>query len=130
MPFVEYNQELGPGETVEFTIEYYVPERQTPQSTLCARPTASSVPYQPAGTPVTIDRSMSLPDGTFMIEFTSVPGQLYYIQYCDGIPNWKTAMPGVSNGANRIQWIDNGPPKTDSNPNGKPGRFYRVITSR
>jgi hypothetical protein len=64
-----------------------------------------------------------------MIKFASVPGQVYYIQYCDDLPNWKTAMPGVTNGANRIQWIDNGPPKTECIPNARACRFYRVITS-
>ena len=73
---------------------------------------------------------MSLPGGRFMIKFASVPGQVYYIHSCDDLPDWKTAMPGVSNWANWIQWIDNGPPKTECVPNTRTCRFYRVITSR
>ena len=57
-----------------------------------------------------------------------VPGQVYNIEYCDDLRNWKTATPSVSNGSNRIQWIDNGQPKTESFPSKQLPRFYRVIT--
>jgi hypothetical protein len=35
--------------------------------------------------------------------------------------------PGGTSSANRIQWIDNGPPKTESFPDSRLTRFYRVI---
>ena len=74
-----------------------------------------------------IERSMWLADGTFMIEFSSVPGQVYYIEYCDDLRNWKTVTPSGTSDANRIQWIDNGPPKTQSFPSNRSSRYYRVI---
>jgi hypothetical protein len=72
---------------------------------------------------------MRLADGTCLIEFSAVPGQVYHIQYTEDLHNWKTVVPSVTNDANRIQWIDNGPPKTDSFPGDKSIRVYRVITA-
>jgi len=128
VPFVKYNQELSPGEVADLTIEYYVTDRHTPEAQLCARPVSNSVPAQEDGEPVTIDRTLRLADGTFLIEFAAIPGQVYYVQYSGDSLNWKTVTPGVSSGANRIQWIDNGPPKTESLPSDRVTRFYRVIT--
>jgi len=41
--------------------------------------------------------------------------------------NWKTATPSVTASANRTQWYDDGPPKTDSKPMSSSSRYYRVI---
>src|SRR5213596_3524007 len=98
------------------TIEYYVLDRRTPQAQFCAKPVVKSAPVSQDGTPVNIDRMMWLADGTFMIEFQSVPGQVYTIQYSDDLHTWKTVTPSGKSDANRIQWIDNGPPKTESFP--------------
>jgi hypothetical protein len=39
---------------------------------------------------------------------------------------WKTAVPPIIAAGTRVQWIDAGPPKTDSAP-GTPGqRYYQV----
>ncbi len=76
---------------------------------------------------VKIDRAIWLADGSFMIEFSAVPGQVYYIQYGDDMRTWKTVTPGGTSSANRIQWIDNGQPKTESFPSKQSARFYRVI---
>jgi len=86
-----------------------------------------SSPIQQEGTPVKIDRAIWLADGTFMIEFSAVPGQVYHIQYGDDMRTWKTVTPGGTSSANRIQWIDNGQPKTESFPSKQSARFYRVI---
>ena len=129
IPFVKYNQELEPGATAELTIEYHVKDRQSFEVQFCAKPVLQSSPIQQTGTPVKIDRAMWLADGAFMIEFAAVPGQVYNIEYCDDLRNWKTATPSVSNGSNRIQWIDNGQPKTESFPSQseQSQRYYRVI---
>jgi hypothetical protein len=129
VPFVTYNEALDPGETAEVTIEYYALDRRTPNATFCAKPVLESTPVQQDGTPVTIDRSMWLADGSFMIEFSGVPGQVYTIQYSDDMRTWKTVTPSGASDANRIQWIDNGPPKTDSFPGRDIIRIYRVITA-
>jgi hypothetical protein len=130
VPFVIYNLPLGPGDSADITIEYYALDRRTPEPHLCAKPVARPAPVQQDGTPVKIDNAMWLADGTFMIEFSAVPGQVYHVQYCDDMRTWKTVTPGGSSDANRIQWIDNGQPKTDSFPSKGSSRFYRVITTK
>jgi hypothetical protein len=40
---------------------------------------------------------------------------------------WKTVYPGIVAHVNRIQWIDSGPPATESAPGDVPLRFYRVV---
>jgi hypothetical protein len=36
----------------------------------------------------------------------------------------------VKASSNRLQWIDNGPPKTASHPSEAPTRFYRMVESK
>jgi hypothetical protein len=40
---------------------------------------------------------------------------------------WKTANPIITAPANRVQWYDDGPPKTESKPTSIGSRFYRVM---
>jgi len=126
--FVQLDQDLDGGQTAELTIEYYVKDRQSFDAQFCAKPVLKSVPINQEGTPVKIDRALWLDDGSFMIEFSALPAQLYYIQYCDDMRTWKTVTPGGTSSANRIQWIDNGQPKTECFPTKQLNRFYRVIT--
>ena len=65
----------------------------------------------------------------YVIEFASVPGKTYTIVYSDDMKSWKTAVPAVTASANRTQWYDDGPPKTDSWPGERGKRFYRVVES-
>jgi len=110
------------------TIEYYVADRRSPDSTLCAQPASIQAPIRQDGTAVTIDPPVRLADGTFLIEFQVVADRNYYIQYSQDMATWKTVTPGLTSRANRIQWIDDGPPKTESRPTEGLRRFYRVIT--
>ena len=127
VPFVKYNQPIAPGQGADLTIEYYAWDRLPITSTLCAQAVTNSSAGQLDGTLVHIERTLRLADGTILIEFASVPDQVYSIQYSADLLDWKTVTPSVSNGANRIQWIDNGPPKTECLPNERVLRFYRVI---
>jgi hypothetical protein len=62
-----------------------------------------------------------------LVEFSTVPGQVYAIQYSSDMVTWLTAVPAITAPANKVQWIDSGPPKTVSNPAQQPVRYYRVI---
>jgi hypothetical protein len=130
VPFVQFDQELSAVQTADLTIEYYVKDRQGFEAQLCAKPVLKSSSIEPEGTAVKIERAQWLADGTFMIEFSAVPGQVYHIQYCDDMRTWKSAGPGGTSSANRIQWIDNGQPKTESFPSKQLTRFYRIITAQ
>ena len=62
-----------------------------------------------------------------LIEFSSRAGSLYEIQYSDKPTEWKLSPTRIRATANRTQWIDRGPPRTDTHPSDKSTRFYRVV---
>ena len=68
-----------------------------------------------------------LADGTFLIEFPSTNGAIYYVQYSSDMLNWNTAFPAITGTGQHLQWIDSGPPATASLPAANVTRFYRVI---
>ncbi len=88
-------------------------------------PQHPGVPEQ-LGAPIASD-VYPLADGRVVIEFSSVPGRTYMIEYSDDGPAgpWipVTTMT-VRAGANRTQWIDTGPPTIPHSPTGM--RVYRV----
>jgi hypothetical protein len=76
-------------------------------------------------------RIQSLPDGDVLLEFTnSNVGRSYTVIYSDNpaFSPAQIALPVVvPSAANRIQWLDYGPPATVSAPTNSSGRFYRVL---
>jgi hypothetical protein len=80
-------------------------------------------------TDVVITRTLFV-NGTFLVEFPTQADDRYYIQY-DSTPDFAhplTVFPAVVGTGSRVQWIDDGPPKTVSPP-GNGSRFYRVFQS-
>ncbi|BCX46949.1 integrin alphabeta-propellor repeat protein [Haloferula helveola] len=124
---VQHRQPLAPGASITLILEYYAPVRGTvlePQVaasivTLPEQDPAAEVPG------LAVDRCELVDDG-LLIEFISVPGALYEIQYSDDFTLWKTSPTRIRAAGNRVQWIDRGPPRTDSSPGDKSSRFYRV----
>jgi hypothetical protein len=74
-----------------------------------------------------INRGLMLPNQTFLIEFSSITNRVYYIQYTSDFKTWLTAQPAITGNGTKIQWIDNGQPKTISAPSAQNARFYRLI---
>jgi len=122
---------LGAGAGMDFTLQYYTAQYGTvptadvfaslsmeePGETVRGRHLALSGEYR------NINSSSS-----FLIEFPATPGNTYYIQYTDDLSNpWKTVQPGIVAPVNRVQWIDSGPPGTESAPGNAGNRFYRII---
>jgi hypothetical protein len=66
-----------------------------------------------------------------LIEFPSLTNRTYTVVYSDNVlfSNAMIAPPSITVPANRIQWIDYGPPATRSAPSNSPARFYRVFLS-
>jgi hypothetical protein len=130
-PFAQINN-LAPGETRTVTVEFYVTDHFTvphPQyAVFLADPFPLIAPLN--ATPLTIT-AMRFTNGTFLVEFPTTLGNHYYIQYAPStvsLTNAQTVLPPVTGTGSRVQWIDNGPPKTDSPPtNG--ARFYQVLQS-
>jgi hypothetical protein len=82
---------------------------------------------EPDGTAQPIFSGKYLRDGTFLVEFTTVPGITYYVQYSSDMVHWKTVLPPFAGTGQRTQWIDSGPPGTESFPGINVTRFYRVL---
>ena len=125
---VHFREPLAAGATTRFVLEYFAPARLpsfTPQL-------STSVITQPQPHPDTapagfaIDRCEMIPDG-LLIEFSSTPGALYEIQYANAPSAWKVSPARIRASANRTQWIDRGPPRTDTHPLDKAARFYRIV---
>jgi hypothetical protein len=68
-----------------------------------------------------------LPNQTFLVEFLTISNRLYSVQYSSNLTTWKDAQPAITGNGTRIQWIDNGQPKTETPPSTTSARFYRVI---
>lgn len=124
-------QNLAPGESRTLTLEFYVTDHLTVPQTTYSVYVADLLQLTLPGnvTPVSITTNRFI-NGTFVIEFLTQPGQLYYVQY-DNTASFShplTAFPAVYGTGSRVQWIDDGPPKTIGPPvNGS--RFYRVFQS-
>ena len=67
-------------------------------------------------------------DSRLVIEWTSIVGRNYTVIYGPTVNGpWTAATPTVTATATRVQWYDDGPPKTASKPESAPTRYYRVI---
>lgn len=123
--------EVAPGSLKLLTLEYYISDRTTliqpsftfeilPRVVLTTHPAAEQVP-------VLTNRYFN---GSFHIEFPTRRDWLYFIEYADTMEamnagNVKTVNPTIIGTGYRVQWIDNGPPKTET-PAFPGSRFYRV----
>jgi hypothetical protein len=65
--------------------------------------------------------------GYFTIEFATVPGHTYEIQYSDDMQQWAAAVPQIVANNTRTDWADVGPPVTTAPPPFLGGRFYRIV---
>ena len=132
-PYAQYNQPLPSGSNAVLLLEFYIPNlKAITNHTLLAEGTiAAPPPAVPAGAQqiaLTPGRDpLQLASGRFLIEWVSIPGRSYLIQYSSDMTNWKTVVPSTVAAATATQWIDDGPPKTETKPNQAGGRFYRVF---
>ena len=137
-PFVVYAAPLATNQSVDLLLEYFVPSRlPVPDPTLTGLAISAVDLTPPSGTPVHIARLVMLPPrGAFpefrvLIEFPAATNQTYLVLYSDdaGFTHAQMAQPAVVAPADRVQWIDYGPPKTTSRPAHASARFYRVVVS-
>jgi len=125
---VEFRQPLAAGASVTLVLEYYAKARggaiqPTITATLAAEP--ENDPPAPDGG-LAIDRAVCLADGSMLVEFTATPGALYEVHYSPDGEHWKLSPVRIRAAGNRVQWIDRGPPRTETPPNDASARFYRV----
>ncbi|MGH7993242.1 MAG: hypothetical protein ACREDQ_06990, partial [Limisphaerales bacterium] len=132
-PYVQYNAPLNPNQSVTFLLEFYVPDRgsftDTFQAVAILPGTTGSASGGFAINRTFIDTRVS-GSPRLVIEFNTVPGQVYTVLYSDdGMATWQVATPSLTATATVTQWYDDGPPETISNPLSSGSRFYRVIAA-
>lgn len=129
VPFVQLAGALEGGASAEFLLEYNLPKRKAiANPELSVKADAGTLPETAAGTPIDLSRTLMISGNRFLMEFPSIPGRFYLIQYSDdGGKTWKSAFPNLKAPADRAQWLDDGPPKTEKAPSETPARLYRVF---
>lgn len=75
--------------------------------------------------------------GGVLLEFPTLTNFSYYIRYSDSLNDFsaqdntnsiiRTARPAIQGNGRKVQWLDNGLPRTESTPT---NRFYRVLEFR
>jgi hypothetical protein len=100
-----------------------------PNTTSLSRPFRVGTLEALCGTPVifTEGNASRLADGSFRLQFNTDLNRSYQIQYSDSMSAWKTANSTIIGTGQLMQWVDDGPPKTDSHPSSQSSRVYRVI---
>jgi copper(I)-binding protein len=127
-PFVQYNLPLAPAASVDLLIEYYRANRNPNFQPIFEVQATTALSVTPTGTVIKINpQRPPMQEGRFFIEFSAIPGRRYAVQYSSDMTSWKTADPIITAPANRVQWYDDGPPKTESKPTTIGSRFYRVM---
>jgi len=127
-----YHQPLEAGQVVTLVLEYWANPRgdvPAPTITPSVTPPASgdnAVAGDAAAPKLEINRCLKMEDCSFVIEFTAQAGRSYRIQYSDNGGPWKSCPMPILAGGTKVQWIDRGPPWTESHPSTKTSRYYRV----
>ncbi len=126
---VSYDTPLAPAEEVTLHLEYH-------SSTSGSGPRPDFVihllypegnPNNPSADPGGPALRSTQRDKAKIFEFGAQIGKRYRVQYSKNLSEWIDAGDIVVAGANRVQWLDQGPPKTDCHPAKCPIRYYRAI---
>ena len=129
---LRFDYPTAPGQVLRLRIEYYVPDGIPPAASFHVDLAKPAAPFAPpgTGTPVSIGFfGYPWAGDAALLEFKTVSGAAYYVQYSPDLTTWFTAQPAVAGNDNWIEWLDIGPPKTKSLPAEDPAgrRFYRVL---
>jgi len=124
VPYAQVNATLDPGEST--SMQLLIASATRPAHTLTAHNGAPKDPTPEAGAaPASVQIAIPAPEHV-LLEFWTHPGGRYQVQYSTDMVGWKAAGLLITATGDRIQWVDHGPPATESPPTGA-GRFYRVI---
>lgn len=128
IPFVLHNYPVPPGQSVDLNLEYYIPDRRTmPAPVFVVDVLPEEEAPSPSGIALSVREVRWLTNGLVRVEFATLSNRVYYVQYSPDMSAWRTALPAITGTGRDIQWLDIGPPKTDSLPDNAGSRFYRLI---
>ncbi|MDB6035730.1 MAG: Matrixin [Verrucomicrobiales bacterium] len=125
---------LQPGESRQLTAELYVSDHFTVPNPLYAVYFTGGhlLVTPPLSSPLAITDTR-VTNGLFLVEFPTQLGRKYFVQYATNLATLKTnpqtSSPGVQGTGSRVQWLDIGPPRTETPPGLEP-RFYRVLETQ
>ena len=126
VPYIDIFTVIQPGQSITVTLEYYRANRNIDFAPAYRLETTTAVPGNPnPGGDLKLDlRVVQVAAKGVLVEFNTVAGKTYTIEYTDNMTDWQVSKPSVLGTGQRIQWLDSGPPKTLVKPGGS--RFYRV----
>jgi hypothetical protein len=128
VPYIQYNYPIAAGTTVALEVEFYATDRRTVPNPVYAVEVVTPETITPEGAPLEITARGFLSDNSFMVEFNTLSNRVYYVQYRANLDSaWKTALPAITGNGRVLQWIDYGPPKTESPPDQTTPRYYRAL---
>ena len=126
---IPYHVPLAAGAEVTLVLEFYSTRRTAAPSLRGAEP-INGIPREihvgGVAVPFAVSHVLPVSGGSLLVEFSSVPGCRYQIDYSEDGTNWETSPIALRTGGTAVQWIDRGPPITRSSPQQQPVRFYRV----
>ncbi|OUV15636.1 MAG: hypothetical protein CBC46_04745 [Verrucomicrobiaceae bacterium TMED86] len=68
------------------------------------------------------------PTGSFSIEWQVIPDQVYQVEFSSNLLDWTLIPEVISSPNSTLQWVDAGPPRTDSAPGIEhANRYYRLV---
>lgn len=133
-PFVVYAATLDTNQSVNLLLQFlatsYFPLSNSQlQAFGVPLPDLTPPAALSASTSLNISRIIPLANGNVLIEFPTTLGRRYTVVYSDNVSfsNAAIAPPSIVAPANRLQWIDYGPPATVPAPTNSTARFYRVF---
>jgi hypothetical protein len=128
VPFVEYDSPIAPGQTVQFYVQFVSQAPLAlvqPSMVLDVTPTNQTLPPGP----LTLESPTQSVGGGVALGFNSSLNKTYYLQYSSDLKIWRTVLLPIIGIGSRVEWIDNGPPNTDTAPQTQSRRFYRIMGS-
>lgn len=128
--FVEVARVVGPGASVEVTLQFLTREPGRPvgaTAVLTVEDAATATPPRP---PLLLSAPAWGPDGTVSLRFDPEPGVRYAIEYSGDLARWERVPQTLLGTGGGVVWDDAGPPKTRTPPGAGGPRFYRVVPAR
>ncbi len=126
IPYIDIFADILPGESIEILLEFFRPSRVIDFEPTFTLGTAGQAPQATDGSGAqalnlrVVNRNAS----GLLLEFDSLLGTSYLIEYSEDMVTWQLALPAVEGNGQRRQWLDQGPPQTSSFPDST--RFYRI----
>lgn len=124
LPAMAFTQTLQSGESVLVLVEFFRasgdPDFNPVYEAEFILPAETDLPFA-------ITRITRLPNGEIELEWPTLPGQIYAIEYSPDLVNWTRVQPPITAVNELFQWTDPGTPQTNPHPSTIGSRFYRVL---